>query len=334
MATIRLGSDPLLVECDPDAGFAISAIVDAATGATALGRRTGFVPAEYRRALGPAGDASVESFIELFAGGWFEMFPTTGYSGTVPGAVGLALSLLHGEAMRMPWVVTHRDALTVEASVDMVRTPFRLTRRLEIVGDELVVTERAENFGAVVAPYVWGHHPCFDRGTFAGGRFELDAVSAEVPAPVFDPVHNSLVPGAAFSFPQAPMLGGGLRDVAAIPEAPDGRHEQTTLVLRRGGLRITAPRFGRAFSLDWDGHEFPYVLVWQDYQADGAAFWGTCDTFAVEPSSAPGRSLDDAVAAGAVRELAPGGSVSLTMRARWSAIDESSPEGDPTPGWI
>jgi galactose mutarotase-like enzyme len=322
MGTIVLGGDPLLVECDPDAGFSISGIVDAATGANALWQRTGFVPGEFRRSLGPSGGPSTESFIDLFVGGWFEMFPTTGYPGAVEGAVGPAVSLLHGEAMRLPWVVAQRDASTVEASLVMVRTPFRLTRRLEIVGAELVVSERAENLCPVPAPYVWGHHPCFDRATFAGGRFEIDAVSAEVPAPVFDEVHNSLVPGAVFSFPMAPMAGGGARDVTAIPEAPDGRHEQTTLVVRRGGVRITAPRIGRAFSLLWDERDFPHVLIWQDYQADGVAFWGTCDTFAVEPSTAPGRSLDDAVAAGAVRELPPGGSVSVTMRARWGAIDE------------
>jgi hypothetical protein len=150
----------------------------------------------------------------------------------------------------------------------------------------------------------------------------MDIASAQVPGPVFDEAHNSLLASAEFTFPMAPMIGGGERDVAAIPETPDGRHEQTTLVVRRGGVRITAPRIGRAFSLVWDERDLRYVLLWQDYQADGAAFWGTCDTFAVEPSSAPGRSLDDAVAAGAVRELEPGESASLTMRARWGAIDE------------
>ena len=322
MSTIRLGGDPLLVECDPDAGFVITGIVDAATGANALWQRTGFVPGAFQRVLGPAGDLSTDSFVDLFVGGWFEMFPTTGWPGTVAGAVGPTKSLLHGEAMRLPWQVTHHDGSVLEASVAMVRTPFRLTRRLEVSGNELVVSERAENTGPVPAPYVWGHHPCFDRATFAGGRFEIDVLSAEVPAPAFDEAHDSLAPGAAFTFPEAPMVGGGTRDVAAIPGAPDGRHEQTALVVRRGGVRITAPRFGRAFSLLWDERDFPYVLLWQDYRADGAAFWGTCDTFAVEPSSAPGRSLDDAVAAGKVRELAPGASVSLTMRARWSAIDE------------
>lgn len=322
MSTIRLGGGALSVECDPERGFAISAIVDGVSGANALWQRTGFVPGEFRRILGPSGEPSIETFVDLFAGGWFEMFPTTGYSGTVQGSTAPAVSLLHGEVMRLPWELTARDASAVEASVTTVRSPFRLTRRLEIQGDELIVSERAENFAPVPAPYVWGHHPCFDRATFAGGRFEMDAISAEVPAPVFDEAHNSLVPGATFAFPEAPMLGGGMRDVAAIPEAPDGRHEQTTVAVRRGGVRITAPLIGRAFSLLWDERDFPHVLLWQDYQAPDAAFWGTCDTFAVEPSSAPGRSLDDAVAAGAVRLLAPGEAVSLTMRARWGAIDE------------
>jgi galactose mutarotase-like enzyme len=322
MGTIRIGGDPLWVECDPDGGFAISAIVDAATGANALWQRTGFVPAEFQRVLGPSGEASIESFVDLFVGGWFEMFPTTGYSGTVQGSTGPAISLLHGEVMRLPWEVTRRGATMVEASVATVRTPFRLTRRLELEGAELIVTERAENLASVAAPYVWGHHPCFDRATFAGGRFEIDAVSAEVPAPVFDVAHSSLVPGASFVFPAAPTIDGDVRDVAAIPEAPDGRHEQTTLVVRRGGVRITAPRIGRAFSLLWDEHDFPHVLLWQDYRAPDAAFWGTCDTFAVEPSSAPGRSLDDAVAAGAVRLLPPGETASVMMRARWDAMPE------------
>ena len=324
MGTIRIGGDPLLVECDPDAGFVITGIIDPSTGTNALWERVGFVPAEFRRALGPSGAQSNDSFLELFVGGWFEMFPTAGYSGTVVGAVGPAASFLHGEAMRMPWVVTQRDASVVEASVDMVRTPFRLTRRLEIVGGELIVAEHAENRGRTSAPYVWGHHPCFNRATFAGGRLEIDALSAQVPGPALDAVNNSLVLGADFTFPNAPTADGGVRDVAAIPETSDGRHEQTTLAVRNGGLRITAPRIGRAFSLSWDERDFPYVLLWQNYQAPGAAFWGTSDTFAVEPSSAPGRSLDDAVAAGAVRELAPGSSMSVTMRASWSAIDQAA----------
>ncbi len=177
--------------------------------------------------------------------------------------------------------------------------------------------------GAVPAPYVWGHHPCFARSTFAGGRLHLDAAAAAVPVPVFDEANNSLAPGVAFEFPDAPTRSGGVRDVGYVPEHADGRHEQSTVMLRTGGVRITAPRFGRSFRLTWDVADMPFVLLWQDYLARDAAFWGTCDTFAVEPSSAPGRSLDDAVAAGSVRYLEPGATYSLEMRAAWLALSDA-----------
>lgn len=331
MDGIRLEGSGLRVECDPRAGFVITAIVDAATGANALWERTSFSPGEFTRVLGPSGELSIESFLDLFVGGWFEMFPTAGFPGTVQGAVGPARSLFHGEAMRLPWEVTHQDATAVEASVITVRTPFRLTRCLRVERDELVVTERVDNLSPVPVPYVWGHHPCFDRTTFAGGRVEIDVRSADVPAPAFDERNNSLAPGSPFTFPNAPTLAGGVRDVTAIPELPDGRQEHSSLVVRRGGVRITAPRIGRAFTLTWDERDFPYVLLWQNYRAEGAGFWGTCDTFAVEPSSAPGRSLDDAVAAGAVRELEPRGTASVTLRARWDAIRDRDLAGEDGP---
>ena len=321
MDVTRISGGGLTVDCVPDAGFTITAITDDATGAEALWTRAGFVPAASLRTLGPSGDASVESFVDLFIGGWFEMFPTAGYPGTVAGPVGPGRSLLHGEVMRLPWDIVDRSATHIEASVTAVRTPFRLTRRLEIVDGGLVVRELVRNIGGAVAPYVWGHHPCFSRQTFAGGRFDLDVASASVPGPVFDVSHNALVADAAFTFPNAPTSDGGTRDVARIPDAADGRHEQSSLVLRSGGVRITAPRVGRAFSLTWDVADLPYVLLWQDYLAPGVAFWGTCDTFAVEPSSAPGRSLDDAVAAGSVRSLDPGAEAGLVMRASWGPLE-------------
>lgn len=327
MSRVRIGGRGLAVECDPDAGFTITAITDEATRAEAFWTRAGFVPGAFQRSLGPSGDASVESFIDLFVGGWFEMFPTAGYPGTVRGPVGPALSLLHGEVMRLPWEVMEQSPTHIEATVVTVRTPFHLARRMEIVEGELVVHERIRNIGASAAPYVWGHHPCFSRETFAGGRFELDVASSVVPGPVFDEANNALVAGATFAFPHAPMVDGTTRDVAHIPALADGRHEQSSLVLRSGGLRITAPRFGRAFRLDWDVADLPYVLLWQDYRAPEVAFWGTCDTFGVEPSSAPGRSLDDAVAAGALRYLDAGAEASLTMRAAWGAL-----EAEGTPG--
>lgn len=317
---VRLEADGLALTCHPGSGFVITAIEDVATGANALWTRAGFIPGTFQRHLGPSGDASIETFVDLFIGGWFEMFPTTGYPGTVDGAVGPATSLLHGEVMRLPWTITEQSSTTIEATVTTIRAPFRLTRRIELADGVAAIRERVENIGRTSAPYVWGHHPCFDRATFRGGRFHLDVDDAHVPAPSFDPAHDTLAAGAAFVFPRAPTIGGGWRDVAAIPMDADGRHEQTTVRLRSGGVRITAPDVSRAFTLEWDARDLPHVLLWQDYAAPGAAFWDTCDTFAIEPSSAPGRSLADAVVAGAVRRLSPDETVSMELRASWGPL--------------
>ncbi len=318
---MRISGDGITVDCEPDAGFVITAITDLLTGAEALWRRAGFVPAAFQRSLGPSGDASIESFGDLFVGGWFEMFPSAAFPGTVDGPGAPSRSMQHGEVMRLPWGVVDRSDRHVEATVVTVRTPFRLTRRLELVGRELVVSERVRNIGAWPAPYVWGHHPCFSRETFAGGRFELDVASAHVPGPVLDPANSVLRPAARFTFPQAPMVDGGVRDLARIPDQADGRQELVAVELRSGRLRITAPRHGRALVVAWDVRDLPYALLWQCYLAPGAAWWGTCDAFAIEPTSAPGPSLDDAVAAGAVKYLDPGGEATLTLRVAWEALN-------------
>jgi galactose mutarotase-like enzyme len=316
----RLENAELAVECVPGAGFTITAIEDRLSGANALWTRQPFEPADTIRAVGPSGEASIESFSDLFIGGWFEMFPTTGYPGPIQGPLGTTQSLLHGEVMRLPWQVTYRDRTTIEATVTTVRTPFRLTRRLQLDGGALLIEERAEHLGREPAPYVWGQHPCFARSTFAGGRFWLDVDSASVPAPAYDQANNTLVEGAEFRFPHATAIGpGGSRDVAAIPSDPDGRHEHVSIAIRSGQLRITAPMFNRVFSLEWDPSDFPYVLIWQNYLAPNASFWGTCDTFAIEPSSAPGRSVEDAVAHGAIRWLTAGESASTRIRVAWSS---------------
>jgi galactose mutarotase-like enzyme len=317
---VRLEADGLSVECVPGAGFTITSIHDSASGAEALWKRAAFEPAAFTRDVGPSGEASNETFVDRFIGGWFEMFPSTGYSGTMPGPTAPTRSLLHGEVRRLPWTLTHQDARSIEATVDTIRTPFRLTRRLEIAAGELLVHERVENRGPIPMPYTWGHHPNFSRATFAGGRIELDVASAEVPEPIFDVAHNTLAGGRAFTYPNAPTTAGGVRDVAALPPDADGRHEQVTLVMRSGALRLTAPKVGRAFALQWDVADFPYVLIWQDYLAPGAAFWGTADTFAVEPQTCPGRSFDDAVRAGAGSYLAPGEQREVTLRAGWGAL--------------
>ncbi len=311
-----LESPQLRVECAPEQGFSITSLRDRVSGAEALWQWTARPVAPCSRALGPAGDASIETFIDVFVGAWFEMFPVVGYP-----APGDPTSMLHGELVRLPWELLDRAATAVEAQVDTVRSPFRVRRRLELAGPELRIEETVENIGAEAAPYLWGHHPCLRRQTFAGGRLELAVAEAHIPAPAFDPLHAVLRPGERVDWPNARRHDGELLDLRDIPAEADGRHDHVCVTPVEGRARVTAPGTGRALTLEWDLEHFPQLLIWQNFRAPGGwPFWRGADTFALEFTSNPGRSVPDAQAAGAVRLLRAGERLEAATSVRWEAM--------------
>lgn len=318
-AEITLADAALRVTLTPANGFSLSSLVDVASGADALWRRPGFVPAPGSRALGLSGVPSEQTFLDLFAGGWFEMFPEVGYT-----QEGDVASFVHGEAVRLPWELVDRGGAHAEARVTTVRRPLTLTRRVALEDGRLHVRERVENSGAGPVPYTWGHHPCFARETFAGGRLEIAVDDAEVPEPWFDPA-NAILAHGPFAWPHAPgREGAPTVDLSAIPATADRRHDHACLTLAAGEFRLTAPSAGpagRALRVAFDVEQFPHVLLWECFGAgDGAPFFGGCDTFGVEFSTMPGRSTPDALAAGAVSQLHPGEVVETSFTVEWEAV--------------
>jgi galactose mutarotase-like enzyme len=310
---ITLATDALEVVCDPARGFSIDALRDRASGADALWRRPGHVPATAVRALGAGGEGSVPTFLDAFTGGWFVMFPEVGYP-----VADDPTSFLHGEVVRLPWEVLDASDRHVTARVQTLRRPFTLERRLVVDGPTLRVRERIENVGGSPAPYAWGHHPCFARETFAGGRIAVAPTRAEVPSPEHAPGHAVLAHGSPFSWPHAPRADGGVEDLGSVPAARDGRVDHACLTVPDGRIRIEAPRWDRALRIAYDATDFPYVLLWQHFAADdGFPLWGGGDTFALELSTIPGRSTPDAISAGALRDLAPGETAETEIELSW-----------------
>ena len=301
------------VECLPEQGFTLTSIADGASGAEALWRREGYEPAPCRRWLGPAGDASIETFIDVFVGGWFEMFPVVGYPEPDD-----PTQHLHGEVVRLPWTVLERTATAVEARVALLRRPLVLTRRVELAAGVVRLHERVENVSDAAVPYLWGHHPCLSRATFAGGRIELDVAEALVPDPAHDPRAAVLAPGRAFDWPHAPAAAGDSVDLGLVPEAPDGRLDHACLVPARGELSVTAPRHDRRFALRWELERFPFLLLWEELGGPGGwPFWHGADTFALEFSTNPGRATADARARDRIDVLPAGQTIATAVEAGW-----------------
>ncbi len=311
---IILDDGVVRVTCLPEQGFTLGSIVDRASGAEALWRREAYEPAPSRRWLGSAGPASIETFIDVFVGGWFEMFPVVGFPEPDD-----PTQHLHGEVVRLPWTVLEAGPTFVEARVALIRRPLVLTGRVELEDGIVRLRERIENVSDDSVPYLWGHHTCLSRSTFAGGRIELDVAKALVPAPPHDSAAALLAPGP-FTWPHAAAAGGGTVDLGLVLHAADGRVDHACLVPARGELAVTAPRHARRFELRWELARFPFLLLWEELGGPGGCpFWRGADTFALEFSTNPGRTTADARAQDQISELGARQTLGTTVEAVWRA---------------
>jgi galactose mutarotase-like enzyme len=302
---VELADAHLRAVLSPARGFLIASLRDAASGAPLLWERRAPVGALTGRELGPPGPGSLETFHRGFLGGWFAMFPAAGFTGELDGLP----TYFHGELARLPWQLTEGSREMVEARVETVQASFSVVRRVTLAGGELRVKTWIANSGSRDAGFVFGEHPCFSRATFAGGRLSLKAAAAWVPSPAYDPAGAALVPGSSFSWPLAPSRGSHL-DLSQLPSHRDCRSDHVCLELGDRLLRLSAPQLGRVAELELDLETTPFALL-------GARFDAEVDMLAIEPSTAPGRGVPDALAAGAVRSLAPGESFETETVLRW-----------------
>jgi len=295
-----LVNESLFVEVWPQRGMTVAAIgLRQAEDSNLLWRRAGHVAPECSRALGPSGTPSIESLHDLFVGGWFEMSPHAGLPGTLDGAP----TMLHGEALRLPWGIDSADPTRVEASVRAVRWPLQLRRQVKLRGERVEVRSEIRNESSTAIGVSQGEHPCFGRERFAAGRLTLEAERCEV-LPPLDPGNASAAAGE-FEWPLAPGDAGGVVDFSAIPTVADGSHDHVSITLASPRVVLSAPEGPRlCIEIDLDVH--PHLLLWRNFRAASAPSHGSWDVFAIEPMSAPGRSIDDAVAAAATRRLEAG----------------------------
>lgn len=313
--SIRLETEEAFAVCLPAQGNTIVEFVDRASGVNALWKRKSHAPAPASRALGLAGEHSVQTFLDLFVGGWFAMFPVVGFPRD-----GDPASMLHGELVRLPWQVDRVSTTMLEASVRTVRAPVHVKRECSLTGPMLSIRETIANVGGEAVPYLWGQHPCLDRTSFRDGTVELEVAAAWVPAPHYDPAAAILEVGK-FQWPLGSTRQGAPIDLSHIPADADARLDHLCLTPTDGRVRVTAPEARRAFVIEWDLAVFPHLLVWENFGAAGGyPFWGSADTFAIEFSTNPGRNVDDALATGPLRVLLPGESVSSSFRAWWEPL--------------
>ena len=312
---MRLTTDQLEVDLYPEHGFVIGAIRHHTDPRNILWNPDGasFDPLPAAD-LGPAGDASVDTFDrQLLAGGWFAMFPNAGLPSDIT-------QWMHGEAPRLAWKVISAADTEVTCALRTPASGFRVERTVRVDGNTVAVTTRAVNDSGDTQQVAPGEHPCFSREVFAGGVLIADPDRAEVTSHA-DELNATLAASTPFTWPNAPLLEGGTTDLRVIPEEPDGRHDHVTLT---GSGRVTAVGSTLAASLMWDQDAFPHSLLWEHFQPLGSPWAG--DVFAIEPAHAPGRTSADAAAANAVTTVAPGETVTSWVQLQVEATARQSAE--------
>lgn len=306
---IVLRTRELEVSCVPEHGMLLSEIVPASLGVNLLWQRP---DAPLHRFVNPAQlSASGDPFDEeVFAGGWFGMFPNAG----IPGAND-ADEQMHGTFPRFAWnVVQHDDtSLSCELEVDGLRAE----RRVHLDGAKVRVNTTVENRGSADREVSFGEHPCFSRSFFAGGVVALHAARAHTTAEVSEPGANRFYAGQEFDWPIANERLGGSSRTDVIPVEADGSHDHLCVTLLDPRITVTAPNYGGAVLIDSDLLKTPELLFWRHFQPPRSPWHG--DVFGIEMMSTPGRTRDDARAANALRWLRVGEKLSWHLEIQWQS---------------
>ncbi|MCP4165053.1 MAG: DUF4432 family protein [Chloroflexi bacterium] len=263
---------------------------------------------------------SVEAWLENYAGGWQEIFPSGGGPCTYKG---VDLNY-HGEASTIVW--EHRitesggDAAEVVLSARLYRSPFRIERTMRVEAGQplLIIKERITNEGGAPMDYMWGHHPAY------GAPFVSEACRIDVGARVlradnaYPGSDNPLELGKLYEWPLA-VKDGVQTDMSLVP-GPDSSRDILAYFeeFESGWYGITNTEFGFGVGLVWPVEDFPFAWFWQEMNASpGYPWYKGAYVMAIEPfSSYPGYGLTTVMEqTGTHRTLQAGESTETEIRA-------------------
>jgi hypothetical protein len=269
--------------------------------------------------LGATAATSLVAWMDHYAGGWQEIFPSGGdacqYKGVELG--------FHGEVSTAPWdytVLAQGETAAVRFTIATTRTPFRLERTMRLGAGQpiLQISGRVTNEGAEPMDFMWGHHPAFGA-PFLSGACRLDLPPARFVADrQVDPERSWLPDSGTWDWPVVTGRDGRPVDLSRIP-GPEARVNNFGYLvdLAEGWYALTNTDLGLGFGLVWPRDVFPYLWFWQELHGSrGYPWYGRVYVMGLEPwTSYPGHGLTSALAQGTARRLDPGQSLTADLQA-------------------
>jgi galactose mutarotase-like enzyme len=283
---VRLEDELLQLDIVPEKGADILAIRWLPLGLNLLWRSPwGLRP---KASIAPTGDSMLR-FLTQYPGGWQTIFPN---GGDACKENGVELGF-HGEASLLPWDwVSETGELICRTELQVL--PFKLEKRVSVVGPSVRVTETVENIGSAPQEVMWSHHPAF------GAPFISSGTTVEAGAKSFtvddarDTPAGDLEPGAKSKWPQGLTRSGLPVDLRMLPDQATPMDRFGYLSgFDEGRASITNRELPLRVDLTWDERIFPHAWYWLEAHATRTYPWfGEAYVFAIEPASSfPGQGL-------------------------------------------
>jgi Domain of unknown function (DUF4432) len=314
--SLVLENDALRVVVLPDKGADIYELMHVDTGIDVLFKGPWGLQAPGAPPLEGSGE---DEFMWNYEGGWQELLPSVNAACTYRGN----RIPFHGEVASLPWeydiVEDEGDEATVRLWTRCRQTPFRLERvmRLRRGEPELTLEGTVVNESDEPAHLVWGQH-CVLGPPFLepGCRLEVPARTIVTPPVLWESETARLAPGQREPWPHARLRSGGTVDLSEVPGPEAESHDDLFVTdLEAGWLSVRKPYPALTFRLEWDSAVFGWVVLWQPYGGARAKPLSGSYALGVEPWTSR-LTLEEAVAAGEAIELAGGGRLETTIRAR------------------
>lgn len=261
------------------------------------------------------------NFLDSYAGGWQELFPTYGGAAMYQGGeIGV-----HGEACIYPWeceiLEDTIECVKVKFSLRTVRTPFLLEKTVWLCENsaKLSMHQKVTNLGDVPLDFMWGHHPAFGW-PFVDERTRLylkGAPTVTVPQWVTKQNNCPFAEETTGVWPVLKDKNGNNMDMSRAYAHEDKIYMEYGLSgLQEGRYELVNEEMGLGVRMSWDVNLFRYLWIWGMYCGHESYPWyGRAYTMAVEPWSCMPGDLEAAREAGEALHLEAGKSMETDISA-------------------
>lgn len=250
-------------------------------------------PARMARELGNANPS---------VGGTGHFVCVDGFGGVSPEEQAAGL-MFHGEASKRTLDVVfagkegNSSKLSLRTTLPLAQEVFTRTMKM-VDGEQVVYVDTdLESLVAVDRPVVWAEHATVGSPFLAPLRTVVDLSAAQCqtrPHPAGKPAPRRLASGRDFTWPMAPLAGGTLADLRAVPASPDSM-DHTTCRMDPSSPHawVTALNLDSRLLIGYlfRREEFPWLQNWMNYPRTLKLARGI--EFSTQPYDVPRREAVD-----------------------------------------